>query len=265
MTTDNVVVATTAEDAHAVDAIKNHHAEIAGRIAILTNALLDAAESNQGADAARRAAAGYLTGTLLPHAIAEEKTLYPAAARRPEAKALVESMIAVHRVLATLVDRVEKETSPTRAAAAGYALRILLDAHLVDENDRILPLVAADPDVSLAGIVAGMHDLLGGHGEPGADETGTDEAGGCGGHSCACGEQDEPDPVLDVRDIPHAIRHATVFGAFDAVPAGGTLVLVAPHDPLPLLHQLADRAGGRLGVDYEERGPEAWRLRLTRV
>lgn len=258
MTTDNVVVAATAEDAHAVDAIRNHHAEIAGRIAILTEALVEAVATNTGFDVARRAAVDYLTGTLLPHAIAEEQTLYPAAARRGDAKLLVESMIAVHRSLAELVDRIEKEASPAHAAAAGYALRTLLDAHLADENDRILPLVAADPGVSLAGIVGGMHDLLGAH------DVGMPEEG-CGGHACTCGEKDEPDPVLDVREIPHAIRHATVFGAFDAVPPGGTLVLIAPHDPLPLLRQLAERADGRLSADYEQRGPDTWRLRLTRV
>src|SRR5699024_10512941 len=85
--------------------------------------------------------------------------------------------------------------------------------------------------------------------------------GGCG----HCGEEDEDLPELDVREIPHAIRHATVFGAFDAVPVGGSMILVAPHDPIPLLHQLAERCGGRIAVGYEERGPGAWRLRLTRV
>ncbi|MGB6146174.1 MAG: DUF2249 domain-containing protein, partial [Mycolicibacter algericus] len=88
---------------------------------------------------------------------------------------------------------------------------------------------------------------------------------GHGHGGCGCGEEDEEMPELDVREIPHAIRHATVFGAFDAVPAGGSMLLVAPHDPIPLLHQLAERSGGRLAVGYEERGPEAWRLRLTRV
>ncbi|MFD6675669.1 DUF2249 domain-containing protein [Rhodococcus zopfii] len=263
MTTDNVVVAATAEDAHAVDAIRNHHAEIAGRIAHLTDALLDAVETNTDAEVARRAVVDYLTGTLLPHAIAEEQTLYPAAARRVDAKLLVESMIAVHRRIAALVDRIEHEVSPTRAAAAGYALRSMFDAHLVDENDRILPVVAADPDVSLAGAVEGMHDLLGEHGEHApADDHAPEQ--GHGAHACTCGEKDEPDPVLDVREIPHAIRHATVFGAFDAVPAGGALVLVASHDPIPLLRQLVERTDGTLAVDYEQRGPDVWRLRLTR-
>lgn len=79
---------------------------------------------------------------------------------------------------------------------------------------------------------------------------------------CACGCADEGVPVLDAREIPHAIRHATVFGALGAVPAGGSLDLVAPHDPQPLLAQIADR--DPVQVTYLEEGPSAWRLRLTR-
>ena len=85
------------------------------------------------------------------------------------------------------------------------------------------------------------------------------------GHACGCGEVDGPGyPELDARVIPHAIRHATIFGALDSVGAGSGLVLVAPHDPLPLLAQLERRAPGSYSVEYLERGPEAWRLRLVR-
>jgi len=81
---------------------------------------------------------------------------------------------------------------------------------------------------------------------------------------CACGCSDEGVPELDVRSVPHAIRHATVFGALGAIAAGQSLDLVAPHDPIPLLGQIADREQGRIGVEYLQRGPDAWRLRLTR-
>ena len=81
---------------------------------------------------------------------------------------------------------------------------------------------------------------------------------------CGCGHDAQGDPELDVRLIPHAVRHGAVLGAFDAVQPGSALVLVAPHDPQPLLRQLAERAGGRLEVDYLQRGPEEWRLRVTR-
>jgi uncharacterized protein (DUF2249 family) len=81
---------------------------------------------------------------------------------------------------------------------------------------------------------------------------------------CACGCADDGEPELDVRAIPHAIRHGAVFGAFGVLPVGGALRLVAPHDPKPLLGQLAERHDGTIEVTYLERGPEAWTLRLTR-
>lgn len=82
--------------------------------------------------------------------------------------------------------------------------------------------------------------------------------------SCTCGCSDDGTPTLDVRQIPHVIRHATVFGALGAVPRGGSLVLVAPHDPQPLLAQIREREEGSVEVTYLESGPEAWRLQLTR-
>lgn len=82
--------------------------------------------------------------------------------------------------------------------------------------------------------------------------------------TCGCGCTDEGIPALDVRTIPHAIRHATVFGAFGAIPAGGSMDLVAPHNPLPLLSQLRDQFG-EIEVTYLVEGPEDWTLRLTRA
>ncbi|MFK5633572.1 MULTISPECIES: DUF2249 domain-containing protein [unclassified Ornithinimicrobium] len=81
---------------------------------------------------------------------------------------------------------------------------------------------------------------------------------------CACGCVDEGIPALDAREIPHAIRHATIFGALGGLRPGQQMDLVAPHDPLPLLAQLADREGDALTHTYVESGPEAWTLRFTR-
>ncbi|MBX5485242.1 MAG: DUF2249 domain-containing protein [Mycolicibacterium hassiacum] len=251
-----VIIASTPADAEAAETIRNHHAELAGHLSALTDAMLAAAERgtafgpDPGADfdAARKAAVDFLTEILLPHATAEEARLYPAAARADRARPLIESMIAVHRTIADLTDQIRTETSPVRAAAAGRAAQVLFEAHLADENDRVLPIVAADPLVSLADIAD--DELLGRH--------------AVDARACNC-DPDAEEPVLDVRPIPHPIRHATVFGALEAVPAGASMVLVAPHDPVPLLHQLRDRTSGRISVEYLERGPEAWRLRLTRI
>ena len=82
--------------------------------------------------------------------------------------------------------------------------------------------------------------------------------------TCGCGEQDHGYPELDARLIPHAIRHATIFGALSAIPAGGSMILVAPHNPLPLLRQIDEREQGAIEITYLQQDPEEWRVQLTR-
>ena len=261
--TTDVVVATSADDSAAVEAVKAHHAELAGQLHVLTEHVLTTSTGGSAAfEESRTRLLAFCTRDLVPHAGAEEKALYPAAATSEPARLLIDSMLTEHQLIHRLVEQVRTESEPTRATAAAYALRVVFDSHLAKENDLVLPVVAADPRTSLAEILHGMHELLGGKADD--EQTPAGQSAGDDG-SCGCGHEDEDAvPELDVRSVPHAIRHATVFGAFDAIPGGGQLVLVAPHDPLPLLRQLSARAGGQLGVDYLERGPEAWRLLLTR-
>ena len=91
-------------------------------------------------------------------------------------------------------------------------------------------------------------------------QNGHGHEGGCG-----CGEVDEGLPELDVREIPHAIRHATVFGALRGLQAGSGMVLVAHHNPLPLLRQIEQLFDGAIDVSYLEEGPEVWKLRMQRA
>ncbi|MGV0634642.1 DUF2249 domain-containing protein [Mycolicibacillus trivialis] len=252
MSANEVIVASTAADAEAVEAVKNHHAETVGRMAMLTDTILSAVERGGDVEGARAALLGFATNELLPQLAAAEERLYPAAARTDRVRPLLESLIARKRGIGILVERVRTERSPARAAADAHALRVLLETQLGDEAERVLPTLAADREVSVADLTAGMTELVG-HG-------GDDH----GGHNCTCAENESEVPVLDVRQIPHAIRHATVFGAFDAVPPGAAMELIAHHDPIPLLHQLEQRSGGGLVVSYIERGPEVWRLMLGR-
>jgi len=79
---------------------------------------------------------------------------------------------------------------------------------------------------------------------------------------CACGGHDQPEPVLDARTIPQVVRHGAVIGAFDSLPPGGSMILVAPHAPVPLLAQLAQRAP--IDVEAVIDGPTEWHVRITR-
>ena len=84
-------------------------------------------------------------------------------------------------------------------------------------------------------------------------------------HACACGEHSAELPELDARTIPHAIRHASIFGALDGLGSGAGMILVAPHDPLPLLEQARARYGDAFDIEYLQRGPDAWRLQFVRA
>ncbi|MFD8307130.1 DUF2249 domain-containing protein [Streptomyces sp. NPDC059690] len=256
----NLTLASDPRDAAAVEAVEAHHTQLAGDLAGRVAILVEAADREPAAaDRVRAELVAFCDRDLLAHAAAEEETLYPVAHDLPAARLLIDGMLAEHRRLAALVDALRTATSAVKAATEGRALQVLFEEHLEKENALVLPLLAGAPDISLSGLLAGMHELLG-HGTEGEAAT---KGGGCGG-ACGCGGSDETEvPELDVREVPHSLRHATVFGAIAAVPSGQSMVLVAPHDPLPLLAQIEDRHPGAFAVEYLQRGPEAWRLLLT--
>jgi uncharacterized protein (DUF2249 family) len=253
-----VVISTTPADADALEAVRAHHAELAGALATKVSALLGAVRAAHDPAPPAVELVRWCDTDLLPHARAEEAAMYGAGLALPRMRALVEAMVAEHRVLTDLVNTLRRGSDVVEAIGAAAALQVVFDSHLEKENERLLPALAEAPEVSLAALLEGMHEALTEAGHEG-------EAPAETGHSCTCGEHDPAgDPELDARVVPHAIRHATIFGALDAVRPGAGLVLIAPHDPLPLLAQIEQREPGAFEVSYLERGPEAWRLRFFR-
>lgn len=82
--------------------------------------------------------------------------------------------------------------------------------------------------------------------------------------SCQCGHDGTEAHVLDVREIPHLIRHGAVLGSLRQLPAGASFILVAPHDPKPLLAQIQEEFGESVRHDYVQEGPDAWKIQLTK-
>ncbi len=267
---DALVIASTEADARAASAVEQHHAQLAGTLALRAESVRTAAArgDEQGARQAAADLVAWCEQELVPHAVAEESTLYAAARSRPEGRLLVDGMLTEHAVILDLVREVSAATTASTAAAGARALQVVFDNHLAKENTLVLPLLVADPDISVADLLEGMHQLIGGdyHPEGHAEHSGdTSPAGHASGHACACGEEDGAAyPELDARAVPHAIRHATIFGALDGIRVGGGLVLVAPHDPQPLLAQIERRTPGAFSVEYLQRGPDAWRLAFVR-
>lgn len=69
---------------------------------------------------------------------------------------------------------------------------------------------------------------------------------------------------FDARGIAKRFRHAAIVGAFDALYRGEVMHFINDHDPLPLLEQLRNRYGEKIGIEYVERGPEQVVLQFTR-
>lgn len=160
------VVASTAADAAAVEAVKGHHAQLAGVLRERMESVLMAVEPVVGADIndverSRGDLVEFCIVELMPHAEAEERVLYPAAAALDEGRLLVDAMVAEHHLIQELVDQLKQYRNPVRIAATAFALNALFTSHLEKENDLILPLLASNPSVSLSELLAGMHELLG--------------------------------------------------------------------------------------------------------
>lgn len=151
------------------------------------------------------------------------------------------------------------QPSKAHAGAAAQAAMTALDM----VSAEVLPVLAASPQVDLEQLLAELSARS-------PDSTAQDPAagipadGGCG-CGCACGGNEVQEMTeLDTRVIPHAIRHATVFGALEALAPGRGILLIANHNPLPLLAQLEQRAAGQFEVEYVEEGPETYQLSMIR-
>ena len=70
---------------------------------------------------------------------------------------------------------------------------------------------------------------------------------------------------IDVRAIAPRERHPLIFSTFDSLAEGQAMELVNDHDPRPLYFQFNARMPGQFAWDDLERGPEVWRVAITRT
>jgi iron-sulfur cluster repair protein YtfE (RIC family) len=185
---NDVLVAWTEAEATAVAAVEQHHEQLAAALAGRVESLTAAAARREEAPArfARDDLVAWCQVELVPHAVAEEKAMYPAAQAKDAGRLLVEGMLAEHGVIIGLVEEIDRHDDLVRAAGAATALRVMFESHLTKENELVLPLLAGAADVSVAELLGGMHELLGGA----EHAAGTQEDAGCGCHGCGCADGD---------------------------------------------------------------------------
>jgi uncharacterized protein (DUF2249 family)/hemerythrin-like domain-containing protein len=251
-------IKTTGSQQATEQAIRDHHERLGRTMTDHAVTIRRAIDQLSGPSERQARLLAFCAEEVLPHAVAEEETLYRTAEDLPSAHLLVRAMRREHAILRDLVGALESARTPGEVASAAGALNALFHAHLEKENDLLLPALV-NADVDLGALLAGMHSVLG---EP-AEE-----------HHCTCGGHDDPgtpgatatvvDGELDVRTLVPAQRHEQIFATFEALEPGTAFVLVNDHDPKPLYYQFAAEHTGRFTWDYLESGPQLWRVRIGR-
>ena len=157
---DGMTVITASE---AYEAILEHHERLGEQLAARADVVSGAVADGQPYGAAVAGLVAYLAEEVLPHAAAEEKTIYPAATRAGLA-GTVEEMVAEHVTLSALGARVASLTDGKAVAEQAQEVARLFTVHAARENNLLLPALLADTSVDLAGLLARMHGG-GGHDE----------------------------------------------------------------------------------------------------
>ena len=101
--------------------------------------------------------AAYLDGEILPHAEAEERTLYQAAATQARGSELVRALTAEHHELAYLAGRLQPGADGAEAATVAEWIATLFAGHVAKENDLLLPALTGS-GADLAALLADMHE-----------------------------------------------------------------------------------------------------------
>ncbi|MDE3113006.1 MAG: DUF2249 domain-containing protein [Chloroflexota bacterium] len=231
-----------------MDAIREHHIGLRDRFARRSEKAL----ATGGRDELN-ALIALLEGELLDHARAEHDHLYPAVDEvvRQHGRATAtmdidhEAIEKRIRDVGVAVERLRLATERRDRAEAKRILReallrleALLGVHMEKEERVYLPLLEAH---LTADEQRKLLERLDEHAEAPASE-----------------------PTLDVRAIPHAVRHEEIFARFARLKIGDAFVIVNDHDPRPLAYEFSQQHPAAFRWEDLERGP-LWRVRITRT
>ncbi len=148
---------TTMTPPAAADRVRAHHATMVAELGRLAQAVAGQDDLETYA-AARHNIVTWLREELLPHAAGEERTFYRAAGETTEGRALVAALVSEHRVIGGYVDQLEAAADPAVVAAWAEAILRLFTHHAGQENDLIMPILVAAPEVDLPRLLHEMHE-----------------------------------------------------------------------------------------------------------
>src|SRR5665213_4385232 len=151
--------AMTITQTEAFDAILQHHRTLDEHVGVRIAALVGAVEGGIAYEPAVAALVAYLAEEVLPHALAEEHSLYRVAGSRAVLADTVNEMTAEHRVLTSATESLANAATAPAALEHATQIGTLFTTHVNKENDLLLPVLLEDDDVDLAQLLVQMHRL----------------------------------------------------------------------------------------------------------
>lgn len=149
----------TTTESSALEAMRAHHAQLTDGVARRVAAISASIEGSGGTAPAAAALVAFIAREVLPHAAAEEQTIYEAAARIEGLAEVVAAMVEEHRQLTASVDRLAIADDAGAAATEAEAIGSLFARHVAKENELLLPPLAADHAADLGALLSQMHHL----------------------------------------------------------------------------------------------------------
>lgn len=142
---------------------RQEHAELMQHIEHVAQAAREMPElSIEERDALRRRITGFLRGSLVPHARAEEEILYPEWAKLVGFADAAVPMVHDHEAIVARLEQLEAADAADVDALQEllYGLHALITVHFRKEEDLQLPVFDAHPDVA-ARVLAQMGEAAG--------------------------------------------------------------------------------------------------------
>lgn len=76
--------------------------------------------------------------------------------------------------------------------------------------------------------------------------------------------EEKEEDVLVATDLAPQLKHPTIFKKFDSLKKGEHFILQNDHDPKPLYYQLLSLRGEIFDWEYQQNGPEVFRIKITK-
>ena len=138
-------------------AMRDHHAIMVRQLEDLARKI---GTDELAWESARDETVTYLVAEVLPHAAAEESTVYQDGAKLENLSKLIESMQFEHTVIRALTDELRESHTQIQALTVAVQAAKLFEVHAEKENRYIIATLELRNDVDLRVILGDMRKLL---------------------------------------------------------------------------------------------------------